>query len=148
MLFGMSWWASIFVLAALVIIAYEIKAQTSHEGLEEETTTDLLLFVGRQLYFVALMLLAVLSYQDSSHPLVYWPLVIAALCTLPVGIGFTLEQVIQFVKNPKGKDEDDGEETGLLFNTLGHLIPISFYVVGIKLALSATEPLWRPYVPA
>lgn len=75
MLFGMSWWASIFVLAALVIIAYEIKAQTSHEGLEEETTSDFLLFVGRQLYFVALMLLAVLSYQDSSHPLVYWPLV-------------------------------------------------------------------------
>jgi hypothetical protein len=147
MLFGMTWWASLFVLFGLLIIITELGALSEDEVDEgEEKSLDFVIFCGRLFYYVALIAMTILIFQDRNNVFVEWTVISTAILCTPISLWFAVSELISFAKLPAGEPDESGEQTGILFNGLGHLAIIAYFSAGIAIAISATRTLWISYV--
>lgn len=137
----MTWWASIFVLFGLISIALELSGITGDESEDDETIFSFIYFLARQIYYLVLIILAVLFFQDFTSGILRICFIIAALYSILFGAFFMIRELIYFIKDPAGKGSGDEEEAGVLGNALGYILLFAFSLGGMAFAVVGAQSI-------
>lgn len=140
MLFNIPWWAGLYILLLLLIVFMELKGITIEDD-EKTTFVEYIIIISRYAYYTSMLLLSILFFQNIDSGILKILFLGVSIYSIPFGLWFTLTEVKDFIINPVGKDEESGEENGLISNAIGYSIPLTLYGGGLAFAIIGSLPL-------
>lgn len=149
MLLGISWWGGLYILLLLLVVYMELSSITHDEEEEEEKTSffEYTVWISRLVYYASLLVLAILFFQNINNEVLKWCYLGLAIYSIPFGLWFVFDEIKNFIKDPAGKIDDDGEEVeegeeaGVFFHAIGSCFPLTIFGGGLAFAIIGSLPL-------
>jgi len=140
MLFGMTWWASIFLLSALLMLVMELTGITGDEDGEETTIFDYTVYFGRLLYYLLSSFLIALYFQPLDGSLL---IAILAAYILASGLFIVGVDIFTALKGVFDKDSDktskENGKSAVAISLFSYFLIYSFYLCGVWIAYSSLQ---------
>lgn len=134
MLLGMSWWASLYIVAVLFMLYALLTGISDDESDEGDTVLDWLYYINSLLGNVALICLSILFYQKLDSVVGKWSFIVLAAYALIVVSVTTLKELIDVIKSFSG-DVDSDEQGGVITNLIGSGISLACAAIGGAIAI-------------
>lgn len=134
MLLGMSWWASLYIVAVLFMLYALLTSVSDDEPDEEDTVLDWLYYINSLLGSVALICLSILFYQKLDSVVGKWSFIVLAAYALIFVTVTSFKELSDGIKILRG-DADGDEQGGEIANLIGCGISLACAAIGGAIAI-------------
>lgn len=134
MLLGMSWWASLYIVAVLFMMYAQLTSVSDDEPDKEDTVLDWLYYINSLLGSVALIFLSILFYQKLDSIVGKWSfIVLATYASIFVAVT-TFKELSEVIKSMTG-DADGDEQGGAITNLIWFSATLAYGAAGGAIAI-------------